>query len=40
LGGVFLSKIVLFAWNQTFWPPKFLGWLRHCVQGYYYICDH
>jgi len=27
---VFLSKIVLFARNQTFWPPQnFLGWLRH-----------
>ena len=20
---------MLFAWNQTLWPPKFSGWLRH-----------
>jgi len=23
LRGVFPNKIVLFAWNQTFWPPHF-----------------
>jgi len=35
--GVFPNKIGLFAYNQTFCPPKFLappkilGWLRHCL---------
>ena len=25
LRGVFLNKIMLFAWNQTFWPPQIFG---------------
>ena len=29
----FPSKIVLFAKNQTFWTPTFLGWLRHWALG-------
>jgi len=39
LSGVFPNKMVLFAYNQTFRPPnfldppKFLGWLRHCLRA-------
>jgi len=40
LRGGITNKIMLFALNQTLWtppnfwlPPKFLGWLRYCLQG-------
>ena len=33
LRGGTTNEIVLFAINQTFWPPKFLGWVRYCLPG-------
>jgi len=40
LGTPVLSKIVLFAWNQTFCPPKYSGWLRHCLPPVSYVTGY